>query len=107
MKQKQDIPSFECEWDQYPFKEYNYLTPCFDSIERVQYLAGKEFTHEEAIEDHWMNATNDYDVRISDYCRMTLYLVEKALKIKFLLQILQQDSRELLDPLFSADKIGE
>ena len=70
-------------------------------------MEGKAFTHEEAIEDHWMNATNDYDIQIRDYCRMSLYLVEKALKIKIPLQILQQDSGELLHPLFNEDKIVE
>ena len=43
-----------------------------------------------------MNATNDYDVLIKDSCRMTLYLVEKALNIKIQLEILQQDSREYI-----------
>ena len=38
---------------------------------------------------------------------MNLYLVEKALKIKILLKIWQQDFEELLDPLFNRDKIGE
>lgn len=38
---------------------------------------------------------------------MTLYLEEKTLKIKIPLNILQQNSREFLDPLFNADKIGE
>ena len=54
-----------------------------------------------------MNATNDYDVYIRDYCKMTLYLVEKALQINILEEIRQQDSKELLDPLFNSDKIGE
>ena len=70
-------------------------------------MARKTFQHEEAIEDHWMNATNDYDVHIRDHCRMTLYLVEKALKIKILLKILQQDIDELLDALFNRNKIGK
>ena len=38
---------------------------------------------------------------------MTLYLVVKALKVKITLEILQQESGELLDPLFNEDKIGE
>ena len=38
---------------------------------------------------------------------MNLYLVEKALKIKIPLQILQQNLGELLDPMFSENKIGE
>ena len=54
-----------------------------------------------------MNATNDYDVHIRDYCRMTFYLAKKALQLNVLNKIRQQDSKELLDPLFNSDKIGE
>ena len=54
-----------------------------------------------------MNATNDYDVYIKDYCRMTLYLVEKALRVQISEEILKQDSKGLLDPLFNLDRIGE
>ena len=73
----------------------------------MESLAGKDFYHEDAIEDHWMNATNDYDVRIRDYCRMTLYLAKKALQLNILEEIRQQDLKELLNPLFNLDKIGE
>ena len=38
---------------------------------------------------------------------MNFYLVEKTLKIKILLKILQQDSEELLDLLFNRDTICE
>ncbi len=58
----------------------------------MENLVGKEFYHEDAIEDHWMNATNDYDVPIRDYCRMTLYLVEKALYLTILDEIRLKDS---------------
>ena len=54
-----------------------------------------------------MNATNDYDVCIRDYCRMTLYLAEKALQLNISDEIRQQDLKELLDPLFNAEEIGE
>ena len=73
----------------------------------MESLARKEFHHEDAIEDHWMNATNDYDVCIRDDCRMNLYLAEKALQLNILEEIRQQDSKELLDPLFNSNKIGE
>ena len=73
----------------------------------MENLAGKEFYHEDTIEDHWMNATNDYDVRIRDYCRMTLYLAEKALHLTISDEIRLQDSQELLDPLFNIDKVGK
>ena len=66
---------------------------------------GRTFEHEEAIEDHWMNVTNNYDVRIRDYCRLTLYLGKKALRINILLKIVQKYMEEFLDPLFNRDKI--
>lgn len=105
--QRQDILSFECEWDQYPLDEYNSPRPYFDNIRRVYYLAGKTFQHEDAIKDHWMNATNDYDVHIGDYSRMTLYLVESVLKVKIPLNIVQKYTEDLLDSLFIRDKIGD
>ena len=54
-----------------------------------------------------MNTIDDYDVHIRDYCRMNLYLKESALKIKIPLKIVQQDTKDLLDPLFNRDKIGD
>lgn len=36
---------------------------------------------------------------------MTLYLVEKALKIKIPLKVVQKDTQEVLDPLYNCDKI--
>ena len=107
MKQKRDILTFEREWENYPLEEYNSPWPYFDNVGKVENLVGKDFHHEDAIEDHWMNATNDYDVCIRDYCRMTLYLVEKALHLTIPDEIRRQDSKELLDPLFNADKVGE
>ena len=89
MKRKQDIPSFEGEWENYPLQEYNSPWPYFDNIGRMESLVGKYFYHEDSIEDQWMNATNDYDVCIRDYCRMTLYLAEKALQLKILEEIRQ------------------
>jgi hypothetical protein len=38
---------------------------------------------------------------------MTLYLAEKTLKLNIPEEIRQQDSEELLDPLFNLDKIRE
>ena len=80
---------FECEWDRYTLDEYNSPRPYFDNIGRVQNLASKAFQHEDALEDHYMNATNEYDVCIRDYCMMTLYLAEKDLKTKVPLKIMQ------------------
>lgn len=48
---------------------------------------GKLFEHEDAIEDHWMNVVDDYDIKIRDYCRMTLYLEEKVIKVKVPLKL--------------------
>ena len=107
MKRKQDILTFEWEWENYPLEEHKSPRSYFDNVGKVESLVGKDFHHDDVIEDHWMNATNDYDVHIRDYCRMTLYLVEKALHLNIPDEIRQQDSKELLDPLFNADKIGE
>ena len=38
---------------------------------------------------------------------MTLYLAKKALHLTIPDEIRLQDSKELLDPLFNADKVGE
>ena len=70
-------------------------------------LAGKDFYHEDSIEDHWMNAIDDYDVCIRDYCRMTLYLVEMNLHFTIPNEIKLHDLQDLLDPLFNVDKVGE
>lgn len=61
--------------------------------------------HEDAIEDHWMNAIDDYDIQRRDYLRMTLYLVGSTLKIMFSLKDVQQDTQDILDPLYNRDKI--
>ena len=71
----------------------------------MQYLAGKTFQHEDAIEDHWMNAVDDYNIRIRDYCRMTLYLASSGLKIKVPLKVVQQYTEDFLDPLYNRDDI--
>ena len=73
----------------------------------MQHLVAKTFQHEDVIEDHWMNTVDDYDICIRDYCRMTLYLEKRALKMKIPLKIVQQDTKDLLDPLFNRDKIGD
>ena len=52
-----------------------------------------------------MNALDDYDIQIRDYYRMTLYLAGNALKIKVPLKVVQQDTEEVLDPLYNQDKI--
>ena len=79
MKWKQDIPSFAWEWENYPLEEYNSPRISFDNVGKVEGMAGKYFLHLDAIEDHWMNATNDYDVCIKNYFRMTLYLLENSI----------------------------
>jgi hypothetical protein len=50
--------------ENYPLEEYNSPWPYFDNVGKVINLARKYFYHEDAIEDHWMNATDDYDVCI-------------------------------------------
>ena len=56
VKWKQDIQSFEWKWDNYPLKEYNSPRTYFDNIGSTKSLAGKEFHHEDVVENHWMNA---------------------------------------------------
>ena len=107
MKRKQDISTFRWEWKNYHLAEYNSPRPYFDSVGKVISLAGKDFYHEDAIEDRWMNATDDYDVRIRDYCRMTLYLAKKTLLFTIPDEVWLQDSQEVLDPLFNVDKVGD
>lgn len=53
---------FDVEWDQYLLEDYNSPRPFFDNIGRVQLMVGKQFVHEDAVEDHWMNAIDDYDI---------------------------------------------
>lgn len=53
-----------------------------------------------------MNAVDDYEICIRDYCRMTLYFVGSALKMKVPLNIVQQDTKYVLDPLYNRDKIS-
>ena len=83
--------SFKWEWENYPLEEYNSLRLYCDNIGRVESLARNDFHHEDAIEDHQMNTTNDYDFHIRDYCRMNLYLEERDLKINIPLKFVQQD----------------
>ena len=97
--------TFDSERNQYPLEDYKSPRPCLDNIGRVQYLVGKQFKHEDAIEDHWMTVVDDYDIQIRDYYRMTLYFIGNALKIKVPLKVVQQDTVEVLDPLYNKDKI--
>ncbi len=41
VKLKQDIFTFDFEWDKYPLEEYNSPHPFFDNIGMVQHLACK------------------------------------------------------------------
>ncbi len=52
-----------------------------------------------------MNSIDDYDAQIKDYCRMTLYLVEKALKMEIPLKTIEKDINDVLYPLDNRDKI--
>ena len=48
----------------------------------VKHLVGKQFVHIDALEDHWMNLIDGYDVGVKDYCRMSLYLAKNVLNMK-------------------------
>ena len=52
-----------------------------------------------------MNLLDDYDVQIRDYCRMTLNLEEKELKMNIPLKFVEKDMKYVLDPLYNRDKI--
>lgn len=71
----------------------------------VQHLVGKKFVHEETLEDHWMNAIDDYNVHIMDYCRMNLHLAEKVLNMKIYLKAIEKDAPRIMDPLYNRYKI--
>ena len=71
----------------------------------VQHLAGKQFMHEDALEDHWMNTVDEYDIHIRYHCRMTLHLEISTLEIKVPLKIAQEDTEDPLDPLYNRDTI--
>ena len=61
--------------------------------------------HEDALENHWMNSIDDYDVKIRDYFRMTLYLVEKELKMKIPLKAVEKDTNDVWNLMHNRDKI--
>ena len=61
-EKREDIMTFDVEWDQYPLEDYNSPHSFFDNIDRVQLLAGTKFAHEDAVEDHWMKMIDDYDI---------------------------------------------
>ena len=105
VKKKRDIITFDSKWDQYPLEVYYSPQPYFDNIGMVQHLVGKKFVHEGALEDHWMNLLDDYDVQIRDYCRMTLYLEEKELKMNIPLKFVEKDMKYVIDPLYNRGKI--
>ena len=54
-----------------------------------------------------MNALDDYDIHIRDYCMMNLYLESSALKLKIPLKVIQQDIEDVLGMLFNRAKIGD
>ena len=51
VKRKHDIPTFEWEWENYPLKEYNSPRPYYENVGKVINLVGKDFYHEDDIED--------------------------------------------------------
>jgi hypothetical protein len=76
-----DISTYELEWDEYPLQEYLVAWSRFDPIGIFAKTAGKEFVPDMALEDHWLNCQDDYEVRIRDYCWMDLALIEKVLNV--------------------------
>ena len=72
---------YEVEWEKYPLEDYPVVRPLFDSIGILQHTTSKDFVTDLAIEDHKLNCQDDYEVRIRDYYRMDLALLEKFLKL--------------------------
>lgn len=52
-----------------------------------------------------MNAIDDYDVRIRDYYRLSLYLGESFLKIKIPPKAIEKDAPKVMNPMYNRDKI--
>lgn len=71
----------------------------------VQHLVEKKFLHEETLEDHWMNAVDDYNVHIRDYCRMSLHLEEKILNMELHLKALEKNVPEIMIPCTTRIKL--
>jgi hypothetical protein len=102
-----DINTYELEWDEYPLPEYPVARSRFDPVGIFAKNAGKEFVPDMALEDHWLNCQDDYEVRIQDYCRMDLALTEKVLNVQIPYKVIQRDTPDILDPLYNQDKIYE
>ena len=60
-----------------------------------------------AIEDHWLNCQDDYEVCVRDYYLMDLKLEEEVLQISLMLEIIDHDTPNILDPIYNRDKIYE
>ena len=77
----------------------------FNCVGNFAHTAGREFIPDKAIEDHWLNCKDDYEVWIRDYYRMVLKLVEEVLQISVMLEVIDQDTPDILDPIYNRDKI--
>ena len=60
----------------------------FDYVGNFTHTVGREFVPDMAIEDHWLNCQDDYEVRVNNYCQMDLKLVEEVLKVPLSLKII-------------------
>ncbi len=45
-----------------------------------------------------MNAIDDFDIHVRDYCRMILYLAENVLKMKIPLKVMEKNVPKVMDP---------
>ena len=77
----------------------------FDCVGNFTHTTKKEFVFDMAIEDHWQNFQDDYEVRDKDYYWMDLKLVEEVLQVPLSLKIIDKDTPNILDPIYNRDKI--
>ena len=52
-----------------------------------------------------MHVIDDYDVRIRDYYRMSLYLAHNIPKMKIPFKAIEKDTKDIMDPLYNRDNI--
>ncbi len=49
---------------QFPLEDYPWACPIFDCVGNFVDIASREFIPNKAIEDHWLNCQDDYEVQI-------------------------------------------
>ena len=76
----------------------------FDCVENFTHTIGREFVPNMAMDDHYLNCQDNYEVRIKDYYQMNLKLAKEFLHIPLTLKTIDQDAPNILDLIYK-DKI--